>query len=124
MLKELHETVPKEWLWVVEEVKQLMDDLAPEGSRRLLELYKQLPPRQSASDQPRTSTEQLRWLLIRLSEHWAHYRIFEWQTDVPWTNNGSEQIIGRMKIRSRTVRGYKSKQGMLNALMLSGSGMS
>jgi len=122
MLKELQETVPKDWLWVIDEIKQLLEDLAPEGSRRLLELYKQLPARQSEVDQPRTSIEQLRWLLIRLSEHWANYRLFDWQTDVPWTNNGSEQVIGRMKIRSRTVRGYKSKDGMLNALMVTGSG--
>lgn len=123
LLKELHETVPQEWWWVIDEVKQQMDDLAPEGSRRLLELYKRLPARQSAVDQPRTPLEQLRWLLIRLSEHWANYRLFDWQTDVPWTNNGSEQVIGRMKIRSRTVRGYKSKQGMLNALMIIGSAL-
>ena len=123
MLKELQETVPKDWLWVIDEIKQLLEDLAPEGSRRLLELYKQLPARQSEVDQPRTPIEQIRWLLIRLSEHWANYRLFDWQTDVPWTNNGSEQVIGRMKIRSRTVRGYKSIDGMLNALMVTGSGL-
>jgi len=122
-LKELRESLPEEWLWILDQVKQLMDDLRPDGSRRLLELYKQLPARQSAKDQPRTPVEQLRLLLIRLSEHWANYRVFDWQTDVPWTNNGSEQAIGRMKIRSKTVRGYKSESGMLNALMATGSGM-
>jgi transposase-like protein len=122
-LKELKEAVPKEWVWVLEEIQVLLDALAPEGSQRLLALYKQLPARQSAVDEPRTPLEQLRYLLIRLSEHWANYRIFDWQTDVPWTNNGSEQIIGRMKMRSRTVRGYKSKDGMLNALMVTGSGV-
>jgi transposase-like protein len=122
-VKELKEAVPKEWVWVLDEIKALLDELAPEGSQRLLALYKQLPARQSAIDEPRTPLEQLRWLLIRLSEHWANYRIFDWQTDVPWTNNGSEQIIGRMKMRSRTVRGYKSKDGMLNALLVTGSGV-
>jgi len=57
--------------------------------------------------------EQLRNLLIRLSEHWASYRIFDWQPDVLWTNNVIEQVIGRMKMRSRTVRGYKTEPGML-----------
>jgi hypothetical protein len=33
-----------------------------------------------------------------------------------------EQVIGRMKMRSRTVRGYKSTQGMLAALLLAGLG--
>lgn len=122
-LHALRETLPEEWFGVIEEVKQILKDLAPQGSRRLLELYKQLPARQTQSDQPLSPVEQLRSLLIRLSDHWAQFRVFDWQTDVPWTNNGSEQVIGRMKMRSRTVRGYKSKDGMLNALMLTGSGV-
>ena len=122
-LHALRETLPEEWSTVIDEVKQILKDLAPEGSRRLLELYRQLPAKQTQTDQPLTPVEQLRSLLIRLSEHWAQFRVFDWQTDVPWTNNGSEQVIGRMKMRSRTVRGYKSKDGMLNALMVSGSGV-
>jgi transposase-like protein len=122
-LKELRESVPEEYLWMTDDIKQILDDLAPEGSRRLLELYKQLPARQSEVNQPLTPIDQLRLLLVRLSNHWSSYRVFDWQTDVPWTNNGSEQAIGRMKIRSRTVRGYKSQSGMLNALMVTGSGV-
>jgi hypothetical protein len=53
----------------------------------------------------------LRWMLIRLSEHYSSYRVFDWHKDVPWTNNGTEQVIGRMKMRSRTVPGYKSGRG-------------
>jgi hypothetical protein len=41
----------------------------------------------------------------------------------PGPNNGTEQTIGRMKMRSRTVRGYKSWQGMEAALLLAGSGL-
>lgn len=122
-LHALRESVPKEWLWVIDEVKQLMQDLPPTGSRRLLELWKQIPEKRVGRDQPLSPLDQLRYLLLRLSEHWAKYRIFDWQKDVPWTNNGSEQVIGRMKMRSRTVRGYKSKDGMLNALMVTGSGV-
>jgi len=122
-LHELRETVPKDWGWVLEEIKALLAELPPEGSKRLYELWKQLPGRQSAPDQPRLPLEQLRDLLIRLSEHWRSYRVFDWQKDVPWTNNGTEQVIGRMKMRSRTVRGYKSQLGMWAALLLSGSGV-
>jgi hypothetical protein len=122
-LKELRETVPKEWLWMIDEVKQILRDLAPAGSRRLLALYKQLPARQSAVDQALTPVDRLRPLLSRLSDHWASYRVFDWQRDVPWTNNGSEQAIGRMKMRSRNVRGYMTESGMLNALMVTGSGV-
>jgi len=34
-----------------------------------------------------------------------------------------EQAIGRMKMRARTVRGYKSWRGMQAGLWLSGTGL-
>ena len=120
-LYELRETVPKEWLWVLDEVKSLLDELPPEGSRRLFELWKLIPERRAGRNQPRSPLDKLRYLLIRLSEHWDSYRVFAWHNEVPWTNNGTEQAIGRLKMRSRTVRGYKSWQGMWAALMLTGS---
>lgn len=122
-LHQLRETVPKEWSWVLEETKTLLSELPPEGSRRLFELWKQIPERRSGQGQPLSPLGQLRLLLMRLCEHWENYRVFTWQKDVPWTNNATEQAIGRMKMRSRTVRGYKSWQGMQAALMLTGSGV-
>jgi len=121
-LRELRELVPKDWLWVLDEVKSLLAELPPEGSRRLYELWKQIPERRARPGQALSPLSQLRDLLIRLSEHWSSYRVFDWDKDVPWTNNGTEQVIGRMKMRSRTVRGYKSWAGMSAALMLTGSG--
>ncbi len=70
----------------------------------------------------RTVTDQLCGLLIRLSENWHRYRVFDCQPKVPWTNNDTEQIIGKLKMRSRTVRGYKSIRCKLTALLLSGLG--
>lgn len=122
-LHELQESIPKEWLWVLEEVRHLLAELPPEGGRRLFELWKQIPERRMGQEGGRSPLEQLRNLLIRMSEHWASYRVFDWQKDVPWTNNGTEQIIGKMKVRSRTVRGYKTKSGMLAGLMVAGSGV-
>jgi hypothetical protein len=120
-IHELQERLPPDLQPVLCEVKQLITDLPAEGGKRLFELWKQVPVEKSARNQPLTPTEQLRNLLLRLSEHWSTYRIFDWQPEVPWTNNGSEQVIGRMKVRSRTVRGYKTKNGLLNGLMLAGS---
>ena len=34
-LKEIQEKIPKEWVWVVDEIRQLLEDLHPEGSQRL-----------------------------------------------------------------------------------------
>jgi len=117
-LKELREIVPEEYRKVVDQVKQILSELPPEGSKRLFELWKQIPERRAGRGQPLSPLDQLRYLLLRLSEHWPNYRIFTWQNDVPWTNNGTEQVIGRMKVRSRTVRGYKSQGGMLAGLMV------
>jgi len=120
-LHELKQTLPQEWLWVLDEIKRLLAELPLEGSRRLFELWKQVPEKRTGQAGDRSPLEKLRYILIRMSEHWASYRVFDWQKDVPWTNNGTEQAIGRMKMRSRTVRGYKSWDGMEAALLLAGS---
>lgn len=122
-LRELKQTVPKDWLWVIDEVKDLLTELPPQGSRRMFELWEQIPERRFGQSGARSPLEKLRNLLIRLSNHWDSYRVFDKHLDVPWTNNDTEQAIGRMKMRSRTVRGYKSWYGMWAALMLTGSGL-
>jgi len=119
-LKELQETIPKEWLWVLEEIHQLIEVLPPDGSHTLYALWKQLPGRRSLPSQARSAMEQLRDLLLRLSEHWHSYCTFQSEPEVPWTNNSTERAIGRMKMRARTVRGYKSWPGMESGLMLAG----
>jgi hypothetical protein len=64
--------------------------------------------------------EQLRDMILRLSERWERYILFVHDPGIPWTNNGTEQVIGRMKMRARSVRGYKNWQGMKSGLMVSG----
>ena len=122
-LHDLKTKLPEEWLWVLLEIKDLITELPVEGSRRLFQLWKQIPePRSGRNATPLSPLDQLRYLLLRLSEHWDSYRLFDWQKDLPWTNNRTEQAIGRMKMRARTVRSYKSWQGMHAALLLSGLG--
>jgi hypothetical protein len=82
-LYELRETVPKDWLWVLDEVGDLLEELPLEGSRRLFELWKQIPERQVGQSGERTPLVRLRYLLIRLSEHWEKYRVFTWQNSLP-----------------------------------------
>jgi len=86
----------------------------------LYSLWKQVvsPGRRKGEHTP---IDQLRDLLIRLSEAWADYCTFYSDPEVPWTNNGTEQVIGRMKMRARMVRGYKSWKGMQTGLMLAGT---
>jgi transposase-like protein len=120
-LRELQETIPKEWLWVLDEIHQLLDILPPDASKTLYALWKQLPGRRSKRNQARLALEQLRALLLRLSQDWHRYCSFQSEPQVPWTNNSTERAIGRMKMRARTVRGYKSWQGMQAGLILAGT---
>ena len=120
-LRELQETVPKEWLWVLGEIHQLLDVLPLDGSKSLYALWKQLPGRRSKRNQTRSALEQLRDLLLRLSQDWQNYCTFPSEPEIPWTNNATERAIGRMKMRARTVRGYKSWLGMESGLLLAGT---
>jgi transposase-like protein len=120
-LRQLQETIPKEWLWIVEEIQHLLDLLPPDGSKALYSLWKQVPGRRSKRNQARLALEQLRDLLLRLSQDWHWYCSFQSEPQVPWTNNSTERAIGRMKMRARTVRGYKSWQGMESGLLLAGA---
>lgn len=117
-LRELQEAVPQEWLWVLEEIQELIESLPPDGSKTLYALWKKLPGRRSQPNQPRSALEQLRDLLLRLSQDWHAYSTFQSEPEIPWTNNATEQVIGRMKMRARTVRGYKSWPGMQSGLLL------
>ena len=117
-LRALQETIPKECLWVLDEIHNLIDLLPPDGSQTLYALWKKLPGRRSKPDQPRSPLEQLRDLLLRLSQDWSHYCTFQSEPLVPWTNNATERSIGKMKMRARTVRGYKSWPGMHSGLLL------
>jgi len=117
-LKELQKTIPKEWLWILEEIHDLLETLPPDGSKTLYALWKQLPGRRSKRNQARSALEQLRDLLLRLSQDWHMYCTFQSEPEVPWTNNSTERAIGHMKMRARTVRGYKSRSGMQAGLLL------
>jgi IS1 family transposase len=61
---------------------------------------------------------------VIVTDDLASFRVFDWDKDVPWTNNGTEQSIERMNMHIRTVRGYKSWPGLWAAFMLTGSGVS
>jgi len=63
-LKELRATLPAEWVWVLEEIQELMEFLPPDGNKKLYALWKQLPGRRSKPNQSRLALEQLRDLLL------------------------------------------------------------
>jgi transposase-like protein len=121
-LRELEGKLTEEWLWMLAHIKHIMEELPPDGSQQLLELYKQLPGHLKRG-QERTALDQLRHLLIRLSESWERYTAFFHDPGIPWTNNRTEQAIGKMKMRAKTTRGYKTQSGMLNGLLVSSANL-
>jgi transposase-like protein len=125
VLHDLRTSLSVDWLPTLDEVKLLVQELPAEGDKRLVQIYRQIPAnRAGRRAEPMTPIEQLRHLVARLAEDWAKYRVFDWQPQVPWTNNLTEQANGRMKMRARTVRGYKTETGMLNGLLWSATAIS
>lgn len=119
-LRDIEAQISAEWRAITDEVRAIVAELPAEGDKRLLGLWRQLPARKMGDYTP---LDQLRSLIGRLVENWSRFRVFDWQPDVPWTNNPTEQAIGRMKMRARTVRGYKNLPGMYSGLMASGIGI-
>ena len=46
-LKELQTRLPREWLWGLDEIRELKEFLPPDGNKKLYALWKQLPGRRS-----------------------------------------------------------------------------
>lgn len=113
-----------EWPGVIEEVRGLVEELPPKGDERLLELW-QMVQKECGHRKRReqdTPLQSLARLLVGLMENWRRYRLYLTERGaemgVPATNNLTEQMIGNGKVRSRTVRGYKSRAGVLAAFIV------
>ncbi len=119
-LHELETGLGPEYRPVLQRVRAILDRGEADGDRQLLELWQSLRAVPHPRDGPRSAEVRLWRLLGWLSERWSSYRLCARRSDVPATNNRSEQAIGRIKVRSRTVRGYKSETGLLNASALAG----
>jgi len=112
-LKKLEEEIPPEWLYVILEIRQLIDELPSNGDKLLHDIWKEMPGRITKPNEERTPLEKLRDMVLRLSQDWGSYIAFYDDPGIPWTNNRTEQIIGRLKSRAKRVRGYKSTDGLL-----------
>jgi hypothetical protein len=119
-LRELAGELEERWHWVLEEVRAIVEALPADGGARLLEIWKQLPGRSGVVRGRLPALVRLRDLVLRLSESWGRFVVFTRDSAVPRTNNGVERVIGRMQMRARTVRGYKSVEGMLHGLAVCG----
>jgi len=119
-LADLRNQLQAEQHTMLDEIWQIAKDRPPEGRKRLFELWQSLPVRRSR-DQATSALYRLRLLILRLSEKWGEYTLDQWKQEVPSTNNGTEQAIGKWRIRSRSARGFKSWAGLEAAFLLCGS---
>ena len=99
----------------------MIEEVPPEGNKYLYFLWKQVKLPGGRRIDQHTPIDQLHEFLIRLSELWSNYCAFYSNPDIPRTNNATEQVIGRMNMRARAVRGYKSWAGMHTGLTLAGT---
>jgi transposase-like protein len=118
LLNTLQKALDEQWTPLLDEVRLLLDELPPEGGARIYQLYRQLPTPPRDRNRAVPPLARLQKLLLRLSDNWSSYRHFCEQAGVPATNNATERVIGRWRTRSRSVRGFKTWSGLVNAFIL------
>jgi transposase-like protein len=117
-VRELRPHLAAEWHGILDQVTALVRALPTDGAIQLLQLWQQLPREGRAHRKHDTALDKLRRLVWRLHHSWADYRLGLTQSDVPLTNNRTEQAIGRFKVRSRSVRGFKAWSGVEATMLL------
>lgn len=109
----------------LEELKELLGELSEEGGKRIGRLHRgylwAAPPRrkgQEAKEAP--AAYRMRMLTLEIWNKWEKIRLHlaRPDLDLDGTNNASERGLGKSKVRYRTMRGYKSVEGMTNGIAL------
>lgn len=95
------------WDWHKARIWLLLNELPEGGGAELLRMERKV----------RENVESRR-LVVELSNKWRSLTRHKRIRGLPETNNCTERVIGRSKIRYKTIRGYKSVDGMLNGLWL------
>ena len=95
------------WDYYKTVIWRLLTELSEDGGRRLLKMERRV-----------RAEPKLRRLAVELSEKWSSLLCHKRVRGMPQTNRCTERTIGRSKIRYKTLRGYKSEDGMMNGLSL------
>jgi hypothetical protein len=112
-------------------LKGLLEELPEEGGKRIGRMHRQYlwaePPTkgQRGTTEKRTKKKataayRMRMLTLELWNKWEKIRLHlkRPELELDGTNNASERSIGRSKVRYKTMRGYKSMDGMSNGIAL------
>lgn len=121
-LRELEGELHVKWQGLLERLRQLVQEWPVTGPPELFAYYEQLPAVRKRHRGRASPLYRLKQLVLHLSEHWSEYRLYQERTDVPRTNNRTEQAIGRWRTRSRSVRGFKSARGWQSAFWVCANG--
>jgi transposase-like protein len=131
-VRAIGEQAQREWEWDdpaalaqlatdLAQIRTLVRELPPTGAEELGELQRryQGSPQPGAGEQA-TAGYRMRLLTLELWEHWPKLRLFQTRPELglDGTNNATERAIGKSKVRAKTVRGYKSLDGLQNGIAL------
>jgi hypothetical protein len=103
------------------QMRSLVGELPSAGAAALGELQRRYQnyPQPGAGEQA-TAGYRMRLLTLELWDDWSKLRLFQLRPELglDGTNNASERAIGKSKVRYRTMRGYKSLDGLQNGIAL------
>lgn len=139
--KSIYEQAEKEWgeqeegkLEKLKEdlgrLKELLEELPEGGAKEIARLHRGYlwaePPTRGRSKSEKEGSKKasagyrMRMLTLELSEKWHKMRLHLSRPELglDGTNNASERSIAKSKVRYKSMRGYKSPEGMTNGIAL------
>ncbi len=109
----------------LEVLKGVLAELPEEGGERMGRLHRgylwAAPPRRKGQEaKEATAAYRMRMLTLELWNKWHKMRLHLARPELglDGTNNSTERAIGKSKVRYKSMRGYKSPEGMINAIAL------
>ena len=103
------------------QIRRLVRDLPATGERHLESLHRRyLDAPQPGEGEQATVAYRMRMLTLELWNHWSKLRLYRRRPELrlDGTNNGTERAIGKSKVRYKTMRGDKSRDGLYNGIAL------
>lgn len=103
------------------QIRKLVCDLPADGDRHLEQLHRHyLDTPQPGKGEQASVDYRMRMLTLELWNHWSKLRLYRRRPELrlDGTNNGTERAIGKSKVRYKTMRGYKSLDGLSNGIAL------